>query len=108
MVRGRSRAHSAGRPRARDFASAQFLSALGRRGPALVDGSRRLPRVAWRYPAPPTGAEVLPDRVAFYASHLDCQVDGLPVRPQAGGLYGGWITAELVGPFKGEPGSESW
>jgi uncharacterized protein (DUF427 family) len=82
------------------------------KGPAqywtLVDGHQQLPRVAWRYPRPLAGAEALADRVAFYATHLDCQVDGLPVRPQAGGFYGGWITAELVGPFKGEPGSGGW
>jgi hypothetical protein len=28
--------------------------------------------------------------------------------PQPGGFYGGWIKPELVGPFKGEPGSEEW
>ncbi len=82
------------------------------KGPAqywtLVDGRRQLTRVAWRYTRPLAGAEALADRVAFYATGLDCQVDGLPVRPQAGGFYGGWITAELVGPFKGEPGSSGW
>ena len=82
------------------------------KGPAeywtLVDGPRRLPRVAWRYPRPLPGAEALADRVAFYATHLDCRVDGLPVRPQAGAFYGGWITAELVGPFKGGPGTYGW
>jgi len=47
-------------------------------------------------------------RVAFYAGTLDCRVDGAGVRPQPGGFYGGWITPELVGPFKGEPGSQHW
>jgi hypothetical protein len=23
--------------------------------------------------------------------------------PQPGGFYGGWITADLIGPFKGDP-----
>ena len=34
--------------------------------------------------------------------------DGEPVRPQAGGFYGGWVTNDLVGPFKGEPGTLGW
>ncbi|MEO7338756.1 MAG: DUF427 domain-containing protein [Caldimonas sp.] len=82
------------------------------KGPArywsLDDGSRRLPRVAWSYPSPMAGAEALADCVAFYARDLDCRVDGEVVRPQAGGFYGGWITPELTGPFKGDPGSEGW
>ena len=82
------------------------------KGPArywsLVDGERRVANVAWSYPEPLAGAEVLADRVAFYAHALDCTVDGAKVRPQAGAFYGGWITPELVGPFKGEPGSGAW
>jgi hypothetical protein len=30
------------------------------------------------------------------------------VTPQPGAYYGGWITPEIVGPFKGEPGTEDW
>jgi hypothetical protein len=39
---------------------------------------------------------------------LQCTIDGQQVLPQPSGFYGGWITPELAGPFKGEPGSESW
>lgn len=82
------------------------------KGPAqywtLVDGDRRLPRVAWSYPQPLSGAEAIADCVAFYPADLDCRVDGAVVRAQPGGFYGGWITPELVGPFKGEPGSGNW
>ena len=39
---------------------------------------------------------------------LDCTVDGAAVTPQPGGFYGGWITADVVGPFKGEPGTSWW
>jgi uncharacterized protein (DUF427 family) len=82
------------------------------KGPAqywtLVDGDRRLPKVAWSYPQPLAGAETLADCVAMYPAHLDCEVGGARVRPQPGGFYGGWITPELAGPFKGEPGSEGW
>lgn len=82
------------------------------KGPArywsLVDGARSLPRVAWSYPQPLEGAEALADCVSFYPGELDCTVDGAAVRPQPGGFYGGWITPELVGPFKGDPGSQGW
>ena len=67
-----------------------------------------MPGVAWSYPRPFPGAELLSDRVAFYPAALQCSVDGAPVRPQPGGFYGGWITPELAGPFKGEPGSQAW
>ncbi|MBA4216012.1 MAG: hypothetical protein C0460_01625 [Methylibium sp.] len=82
------------------------------KGPAtywqLVDGTRRLERVAWSYPQPLPGAEPLAGCVAFYAHALSCEVGGQPVRPQPGGFYGGWITPDLAGPFKGDPGSGGW
>ena len=82
------------------------------KGPArywsLFDGDRTLPQVAWSYPQPLEGAEVLADCVAFYPLHLACSVDGARVTAQPGQFYGGWVTPELVGPFKGDPGSESW
>lgn len=82
------------------------------KGPArywsLVHGTQQLQAVAWSYPQPLAGAEALADCVAFYAHHLQCSVDGHAARPQAGRFYGGWITPDLAGPFKGEPGSEGW
>jgi uncharacterized protein (DUF427 family) len=82
------------------------------KGPAsywsLVEGARRLPNVAWSYPQPLADALPLANCVAFYPSALDCRVDGARVTPQPGGFYGGWITPELVGPFKGDPGSAAW
>ena len=82
------------------------------KGPAqywsLASGDRRLDGVAWSYPRPLDGAEALADCVAFYPANLDGRVDGAAVRPQPGGFYGGWITPELAGPFKGEPGSTGW
>lgn len=65
--------------------------------------------VAWSYPAPTPAFAALRDHVAFYAGPLDeCTVDGEQVTPQPGGFYGGWITADLAGPFKGVPGSMGW
>lgn len=74
----------------------------------LAHDDRRLERVAWSYPAPFGDMRPLSDCVAFYPRELDCTVDDARVLPQPGGFYGGWITPELTGPFKGEPGSESW
>jgi uncharacterized protein (DUF427 family) len=82
------------------------------KGPArywsLVHGDRKLPSHAWSYAQPLAGAEALADCVAFYARGLACSVGGLPATPQPGGFYGGWVTPDLAGPFKGEPGSENW
>ena len=82
------------------------------KGPAqywsLFDGTSTLDRVAWSYPRPLEGAEPLAECVAFYPLELDCRVGGAVVTPQPGQFYGGWVTPELVGPFKGDPGSESW
>lgn len=46
--------------------------------------------------------------LAFYAACLDCRVDGEQARPQPGGFYGGWVTNDVVGPFKGAPGTAGW
>jgi uncharacterized protein (DUF427 family) len=82
------------------------------KGPAhywsLVSGEQRLERIGWSYPEPLAGAEAIADCVAFYAQGLDCSVGGEPVALQPGGFYGGWVTPELVGPFKGGPGSSGW
>jgi uncharacterized protein (DUF427 family) len=64
---------------------------------------------AWSYPSPSAPFAALKDYVAFYAHAMDaCYVDDELVRPQPGGFYGGWITDEVVGPFKGAPGTEAW
>ena len=47
-------------------------------------------------------------RVGMRHAARECFVDGERVRPQAGGFYAGWITSELVGPFKGDPGTSGW
>ena len=75
----------------------------------VVVGQRIVPRAAWTYHQPAAAYRLLADHVAFYAWAMDaCLVDGRPVTPQPGRFYGGWITADVVGPFKGEPGSSGW
>ena len=64
--------------------------------------------IAWRYPAPLAGFEELANCFAFYPARVECWLAGERVRPQPGSYYGGWVTSELTGPFKGEPGSEGW
>ena len=73
------------------------------------DGERTTPSVAWRYADPKPGFEGISGYVAFYASRVDeAWVGDERARPQPGGFYGGWVTSRIVGPIKGEPGSEGW
>jgi uncharacterized protein (DUF427 family) len=75
----------------------------------LVVGGRREAAVAWSYEDPSAGYEHLRSAVAFYPGRVDrALVDGERVRPQPGSFYGGWITDDVVGPFKGEPGTLGW
>ena len=75
---------------------------------AVSDG-RRVAEVGWSYEDPSPAFEHLRGAVAFYPGRVDrATVDGEQVRPQAGGFYGGWITDEVVGPFKGDAGTAGW
>lgn len=75
----------------------------------VVIGDVVLPRVGWSYPSPSRSFAMLRDHVAFYAGPFDsCRVNGATVVPQPGDFYGGWITPDLAGPFKGVPGSRGW
>jgi len=66
-------------------------------------------RCGWSYPQPTAAYAALSDHVALYAGAMEaCFVGDEQVRPQPGGFYGGWITANLIGPFKGGPGTEFW
>jgi uncharacterized protein (DUF427 family) len=74
----------------------------------ILDG-KVLRDVAWSYPDPSPGFRNLKNFIAFYPAPFDaCRIDGEIVRPQPGGFYGGWITADVAGPFKGGPGSNFW
>ena len=75
----------------------------------LVVGDRRIAKAAWSYPSPSRAFAAIKDYLAFYPHPMDaCWVGQEQVRPQAGGFYGGWITSDIVGPFKGEPGTRGW
>ncbi len=75
----------------------------------VVGGGRREERAGWTYPEPVPDFAVLCDTVAVYPGRMDlCTVDGEQVRAQDGGFYGGWVTDDVVGPFKGAPGTLGW
>ncbi len=74
-----------------------------------VSGSRRVQAVGWTYPTPARGYEALADTICFYPSRVDAAwLDDERVQAQESDFYGGWITAELRGPFKGPPGTLGW
>ena len=95
------------------FVEAQGASWCEWKGRALyytvvMDGEKA-ERAAWSYHEPDEAFRAIKDHVAFYAGAMDeCTVDGERVRPQPGGFYGGWITEDVVGPFKGGPGTAGW
>ena len=75
----------------------------------VVVGNNVARNAAWTYERPLPGYEGIAGRIAFYAGRVDAaSVDGEAARPQPGGFYGGWVTNDVVGPFKGEPGTEGW
>lgn len=98
------------RPCLRRSARATVCEWKGRAGYCTLQvGERAVPNAAWFYPEPTPAFAALRDYLAFYPQPMDaCFVDGERVVPQPGGFYGGWITSWIVGPFKGEPGTEFW
>jgi len=74
----------------------------------VVVGEREARDAAWYYPEPRPEYEALRDHIAFYPGRVDAWVDDERVRAQAGDFYGGWVTAEIEGPFKGGPGTTGW
>ena len=74
----------------------------------VVAGDARAERAAWSYQDPYPGFEAIRDAVAVYPNRVDAFVDDERVQAQEGGFYGGWITSDLIGPFKGAPGTAAW
>jgi uncharacterized protein (DUF427 family) len=75
----------------------------------VVVDDRRIENAAWAYPSPTAKFQPIAGYLAFYAQLMDaCYVDRELVTPQPGGFYGGWITQDIVGPFKGVSGSWGW
>ena len=70
----------------------------------VVAGERRLNRAVWTYNHPSERFRELAGWFALYPGQMDgCWVNGERVISQQGGFYGGWITSQVEGPFKGDP-----
>ncbi len=81
--------------------TAQYLDALV--------GERRVRAVGWTYACPSPGYESLRDQIALYPGRVDgAWIGPERVRAQESDFYGGWVTADLVGPFKGPAGTLGW
>jgi uncharacterized protein (DUF427 family) len=75
----------------------------------VVVGEARAENAAWSYANPTPAFREIQDFIAFYPAPMDgCYVNGKRVVSQPGDFYGGWITSDLVGPFKGASGTRGW
>jgi uncharacterized protein (DUF427 family) len=75
----------------------------------IVVGDVRTADAGWSYPAPDRAFEPIRGHWAFYAQRCDeCWIDDEQVTSNEGGFYGGWVTANVIGPFKGAPGTSHW
>ncbi len=74
----------------------------------VVVGDSVVAEATWWYPSPTPPFAALQDHLAFYAQKFDCFVDDGEVAANDGTFYGGWITSDIVGPFKGPPGTAGW
>lgn len=75
----------------------------------LTGGGITAARAAWTYPDPSPAFAAIAGYVSLYPGRMDaCHLGGDLVEGQEGDFYGGWITPEIVGPFKGAPGTWGW
>jgi len=75
----------------------------------VVGGLAAVSEAAWTYPSPTASFASLTRHWAFYAQKVDeCWIDDERVVGNEGGFYGGWVTANVTGPFKGAPGTAHW
>jgi len=76
---------------------------------SLVAGDRSAEAAVWAYPDARGGFERIAGWYAFMPGAMDaCYVGDDRVAAQAGSFYGGWITPDILGPYKGEPGTGHW
>ena len=69
--------------------------------------AKTIKNIGWCYPQPCDEFVDIADYISFYPSKTDaCWVEDEPVTAQEGDFYGGWITSNLEGPFKGA--AETW
>lgn len=76
---------------------------------SVVALGQMIEKAAWFYPNPSSRFSRIEGHVAFYPSKMEaCYVGDERVKSQEGDFYGGWITTNIVGPFKGPPGTFGW
>lgn len=72
-------------------------------------GDQYINHAVWRYFDPTSDFVDIAEYYGFIANLMDaCYVNDEQVTPQPGEFYGGWITADIVGPFKGGSGTWGW
>lgn len=64
--------------------------------------------IGWSYPDPNVTFAEIAGWLCFYPGRIECYLNDERVRPQEGGFYGGWVTDNIVGPWKGPPGTGHW
>ena len=75
----------------------------------IVVGDVRVADAGWTYTDPSAAFPEVRDHWAFYAQKADeCWIDDERVTSNEGSFYGGWVTANVTGPFKGAPGTSHW
>jgi|TARA_B110000240_G_scaffold29918_1_gene31715 uncharacterized protein (DUF427 family) len=66
-------------------------------------------KAAWSYNSPSDDFIKIKGYVAIYPNSVDsCLLNNEEVKSQDGDFYGGWITSDIIGPFKGGVGSFGW
>lgn len=76
---------------------------------SIKHGGKVAENAAWFYPNPTERFAEIKNYIAFYPSKMDaCFVGDERAQVQEGDFYGGWITSDIVGPFKGGAGSWGW
>ena len=76
---------------------------------SVVAAGKTIEQAAWCYPNPSSRFAAIRGHIAFYPGRMDaCFLDEEKVEAQEGDFYGGWITSNIVGPFKGAPGTYGW
>ena len=65
--------------------------------------------IGWCYNKPTASFAHIQHYISFYPSKAEaCFVNEEKVMAQEGDFYGGWITSNLEGPFKGSKGTWGW
>lgn len=74
----------------------------------VVVGDETVTDAGWFYTRRTGTYSPIANHYAFYAQKLRCLIDDEEVDSNDGSFYGGWITSNITGPFKGAPGTLHW